>query len=197
MNNNRIATIDRNIFQTGGDFYNWVPEGPRDSDDFAPGLDSLLTYLEEKYATITLAEDTNALAMTYIGDNYLNNDRISRYILNPGYSVDGSIEERFMWLPNPSDNVVPGLEPILKYFELNYATIASLQNAITDMTNHIQTEIDNIDFPTNPDAGKTTRHYYINHGHNIFKRLIITYTIKRITITFTMIFLILRKTIRM
>ena len=76
-----------------------------------------------------------------------------------------------MWLPNPSDNVVPGLESILEYLELNYATIASLQNAITDMHNHIQTEIDNIDFPTNPDAGKTTRHHYINHEHNIFKKV--------------------------
>ena len=63
--NNIIATIDRNIFQTGDDFYNWVPEGSRDSDDFVPGLDSLLTYLGEEYATIALVEDTNALTITY------------------------------------------------------------------------------------------------------------------------------------
>ena len=70
MGNNKIATVDRNIFQEGEDFYNWVPEGSRDSDDFAPGLGSLLTHLEEKHATITLVEDTNALTITYTDDNY-------------------------------------------------------------------------------------------------------------------------------
>ena len=70
MNNNKIATIERNIFQQGDDFYNWVPEGSRDSDDFVPGLDALLTYLEEKYATIIRVEDTNALTKTYFDDNY-------------------------------------------------------------------------------------------------------------------------------
>jgi hypothetical protein len=61
---------------------------------------------------------------------------------------------------------------VLEYLELNYATIASLQNAITDMNNHIQTEIDNIEFPTNPGgASKTTRHHYINHEHNLFKKV--------------------------
>ena len=70
-----------------------------------------------------------------------------------------------MWSENPSDDVVPGLEPILEYLELKYATITSLQNAITDMNNHIQTEMDNIEFSTNPNASKITRHRYINHEH--------------------------------
>ena len=39
------------------------------------------------------------------------------------------------------------------------------------MSNHIQTEIDNIDFPTNPSGSKITRHHYINHEHNIFKKV--------------------------
>ena len=69
----------------------------------------------------------------------MNNDTISRYVLNPGYIVGGSLEER-IWSPNPSDDVVPGSESILEYIELKYATIASLQNAITAMSNHIQTE---------------------------------------------------------
>ena len=37
------------------------------------------------------------------------------------------------------------------------------------MSNHIQTEIDNIGFPTNPNAGKIIRHHYNNHEHNIIK----------------------------
>ena len=65
---------------------------------------------------------------------------------------------------------VPGLLSILEYLELNYATITSLQNAITDMSNHIQTEIDNIVIPTSPNASKTTRHHYTNHEHNIIKK---------------------------
>ena len=33
-----MAIIGRNIFQTGDQgFYNWTPEGSRDSDDFVPG----------------------------------------------------------------------------------------------------------------------------------------------------------------
>ena len=39
------------------------------------------------------------------------------------------------------------------------------------MNNHIQTEIDNIEFPTNPNASKITRHHYINHEHNIIKKV--------------------------
>ena len=60
------------------------------------------------------------------------------------------------------------LESLLEYLELYCATTASLQNAMTDMNNNIQTEIDHIEFPTNPDACKTTRHYYTNLAHNIF-----------------------------
>ena len=39
------------------------------------------------------------------------------------------------------------------------------------MSNHIQTEIGNIDCPTNPNAGKIIRHHYINHEHNMFKKV--------------------------
>ena len=71
--------------------------------------------------------------------SFLNNDTISRYVLNLGYIVGGSLGE-CIWSPNPSDDVVPGPESILEYLELKYATITPLQNAITAMSNHIQTE---------------------------------------------------------
>ena len=172
MNNNNAATIERNIFQEGDDFYNWVPEGSRDSDDFVPGLDSLLTYLEEKYATIALVEDTNALTITYTDDNYSNNDKTSRYELNPFWTSGASLDEQYIWSPDRVwDNVVPGLDSILRYLELKYATITSLQDAITYMNNHIQTEIGNIVIPTNPNASKITRHHYNNHEHNIIKKV--------------------------
>ena len=128
----------------------------------------------------------------------MNNDKLSRYVLNPGFIVDDSIEEQYMWSTNPSDDVVPGLESILEYLELNYTTITSLQNAITDVSNHVQTEIDNIEIPTNPSVSKITRHHYVNYEHNTIKNILInTHIIKVITITFTMTLLILREHIIM
>ena len=100
--------------------------------------------------------------MLEIEDSYVNKESISRYI-TLGYNRQ--------WFPFISDDVVPGLLSILEYLGLNYATITSLQNAITDMSNYIQTEIDTIEFPTNPDASKTSRHHYINHEHTIIKKV--------------------------
>ena len=57
-----------------------------------------------------------------------------------------------MWVPEVRDDVVPGLDSILRYLGSNYATIAALQHAITDMNdnnNNIQTEIYNLEIPTN------------------------------------------------
>ena len=55
------------------------------------------------------------------------------------------------------------VKSILEYTELNYAAITSSQNAITDTSNQIQTEIDNIELPTNLNAGKIARHHETNH----------------------------------
>ena len=101
MNTNNIATIERNILQTGDeDFYYWTPDGSRDSDNFVPGLDSLMTYLEDKYATVALVEETNELTITYIGDNYLNNDKTAACELNPFWTVDTSLDEQYIWSPD-------------------------------------------------------------------------------------------------
>ena len=127
--------------------------------------------MNKKYATITLVEDANTLTITYTDDNYLHNDNIP-YELNPFWTSDESLDEQYIWSPDRVwDNVAPELDPILRYLELKYARITSLQNAITDMNNHTQTEIDNIVIPTGPNASKTTRHHYNNHGHNIIKRV--------------------------
>ena len=117
--------------------------------------------------------------------------KASRYELNPFWTSGASLDEQYIWSPDRVwDNVVPELDSILRYLELKHAAITSLQNAITDMSNHIQTEID-IEFPTNPSVSKITRHHYINYEHNMIKR--INKHIKRITITFTVTLLILRK----
>ena len=100
--------------------------------------------------------------MLEAGDSYVNKGSTSRYI-----ALDNN-RQRFPFI---SDDVVPGLLSMLEHLESNYATITSLQNAIADMSNHIQTEIDNIEFPTNPGGSKITRHHYINHEPNIHKKV--------------------------
>ena len=131
-----------------------------------PGLASLLTYLESQYVTLITLNNAVFLAreqtMLEAEDSYVNKESISRYI---------TLDNNRQWFPFISDDVVPGLLSILEYLEINYATITSLQNAITDMNNHIQTEVDNIDFPTNPSGSKITRQHYINHEHNIIKKV--------------------------
>ena len=38
------------------------------------------------------------------------------------------------------------------------------------MSNHIQTEINNIVIPTNPSVNEITRHHNTNYEHNIIKK---------------------------
>ena len=164
LNTNNIATIVVNpVSEILADSYIWTPEP---SDNVVPGLESLLTYLDSQYITLIALNNAIFLAreqtLLDVEDSYVNKESISRYV---------TIDFTRQWFPFASDDVVPGLLSLLNYLELNYATIASLQNAITDMNNHIQSEIANIEFPTNPNDGKTTRHYYINHEHNLFKKV--------------------------
>ena len=63
--------------------------------------------------------------MLDVEDSYVNKLSISRYTTD--------FDNNRLWFPFISDDVVPGLLSILGYLELNYATITSLQNAITDM----------------------------------------------------------------
>ena len=94
--------------------------------------------------------------------SYVNKEGISRYI---------TLDNNRQWFPFISDDVVPGLLSILEYLELNYAAITSLQDAITDMSNRVQTEIDNIGFPTNPNASKIIRHHYYIHERSRNKKV--------------------------
>ena len=149
MNNNRIATIEVNpVSELLVDRYIWTPET---SDNVVPGLASLLTYLESQYVTLITLNNAVFLAreqtMLEVEDSYVNKESISRYI---------TLDNNLQWFPFISDDVVPGLLSILEYLELNYATITSLQNAIAYMSNHIQTEIDNIEIPTNPSVSEIT-----------------------------------------
>ena len=89
---------------------------------------------------------------TYVGNTYLNNDKVATVILN----TVPSLTDNYFWIPEATDNVVPGLDSLLTYTQSNYATLAALQNSITNINNTInneiqdlQSEINNIEI-TNP-----------------------------------------------
>ena len=58
-----------------------------------------------------------------------------------------SLNENCLWIPETSDNVVPGLDSMITYIQSKYATATTLQNAITNINNNIQTEINNLETP--------------------------------------------------
>ena len=55
--------------------------------------------------------ETNTQTISYVGNNYLNNDKIATIVVNtiPGKS------ENYLWTPETHDNVVPGLNSLLTY----------------------------------------------------------------------------------
>ena len=51
LNNDKSATVILNPIPSTNDNYLWIPEGM--TDNVAPGLDTVLTYNQSKYATLT------------------------------------------------------------------------------------------------------------------------------------------------
>ena len=62
-----------------------------------------------------------------------------------------SLNETYLWIPKVSNNVVPGLDSLITYTQSEYATLAALQNVITNITNNIQTELTNLEIPNQGD----------------------------------------------
>ena len=111
--------------------------------------------------------ETNNRTITYVGNNYLNNDKIATVISN----AVPSLTDIYIWIPETNDNVVPGLGSLLTYTQSKYATLTALQNPITNINNKInteiqnlQTEINNIEI-TNPGTGDVSKepHYHTSH----------------------------------
>ena len=50
----------------------------------------------------------------------------------------------YLWIPEVSNNVVPGLDNRLTYIQSKHATLTALQTTITNISNDIQTEMHNI-----------------------------------------------------
>ena len=50
----------------------------------------------------------------------------------------------YIWIPETSDNVVPGLDSLLTYLQSKYATLAALRGSITNINDTMGNEIQNI-----------------------------------------------------
>ena len=55
--------------------------------------------------------ETNNQTITYVDNSYLNNNKIPTIVLN----AVPSPSETYIWIPETTDNVVPGLESLLTY----------------------------------------------------------------------------------
>ena len=60
---------------------------------------------QQTYITNNINE-TNNQTTNYMEDNYLNNNKIETIVLNP----TPSLIDNYLWIPETSDNVVPGLD---------------------------------------------------------------------------------------
>jgi hypothetical protein len=116
--------------------------------------------------------ETNTQTINYVDDNYIKNDKIATIILNP----TPSLTENYLWIPETSDNVVPGLDSLLTYLQSKYATLTALQNSITNINNtinndiqNIQTTINNIEIP-NPQNVSKDLHYHTSHTDFMYQR---------------------------
>ena len=69
------------------------------------------------------------------------NNKIATIIVN----TVPSLTENYLWIPEGiTDNVVPGLDILLTYFQSKHATLTALQNSITNINTTIGNEIQNV-----------------------------------------------------
>ena len=56
-----------------------------------------------------------------------------------------SLNENYLWIPEVNDNVVGGLDSMITYIQSKYAILAALQKSLTNMSNNIQSEFNNLE----------------------------------------------------
>ena len=111
--------------------------------------------------------ETRTQATNYINENLSNNNEIATVILNPTPSLNGN----YVWIPEVGDNVVPGLDSMITYTQSKYATLTALQNAITNIHNNIQTEINNLEISNQGNLNVNKELYYnTTHTDYTFQR---------------------------
>ena len=84
------------------------------------------------------------------------------------------INGNYLWIPETSDNVVPGLDSLLTYTPSKYATLTSLQNSITNINNTINTEMQTLQTETNnientPGTGNASNKLQYHTSHTDFR----------------------------
>ena len=84
--------------------------------------------------------ETNTLIINYIGGYYLNTEAAA-VILNP----TPSLNDNYLWIPETSDNAIPGLDSLITYTQSQYATLTALRPCKTNINNTNQTEINNLE----------------------------------------------------
>ena len=119
--------------------------------------------------------ETNYQTITYVGNVYLNNGKIATIVVN----TVPSLTDNYLWIPEGiTDNAVPGLDSMLAYIQSKYATLAALQNSITNINNTINTEIQNLQTEianieiSNPSTGNVSKNlsYHTNHTDFLYQR---------------------------
>ena len=82
-----------------------------------------------------------------------------------------SLNENYIWIPEVSDNVVPGLDPLITYIQSKYTTLRALQNAITNINNNIQIGINTLEIPNQGNLNvKKELPYNATHTDYTFQR---------------------------
>ena len=118
--------------------------------------------------------ETNSQTITYVDNNYLNNDKIATNVVNP----TPSLTDNYIWIPEGiTDNAVPGLDSILTYTQSKYATLTALQNSITNVNHtinneiqNLQTEINNIEIISSTGNVSKNLSYHTNHTDFMYQR---------------------------
>ena len=81
---------------------------------------------QQTYITNNFIE-TNTQTINYIDHNSFNSNKIAIVIVNP----TPPLTENYLWIPETTGNVVPGLYSLLTYLQPKYTALTALQNAIT------------------------------------------------------------------
>ena len=118
--------------------------------------------------------ETNNQPITYVDHSYLNNDKVATIFLNP----TPSLTENYLWIPEVSDNVAPGVDSWITYLNQKIVSISTLQNSITNLNATINTEIQNLQNEINnieiinPSTGDVSKNlsYHTNHTDFLYQR---------------------------
>ena len=119
--------------------------------------------------------ETNTQTSTYVGNNNsLNKNKIATVIVNP----NPSLTENYLWIPETTDNLAPGLDSLAICLNQKFASISTLQNSITNINatinnemQNLQAEIDNIEV-INPTTGDVSKNlpYHTSHTDFTYQR---------------------------